>query len=81
MIFGVFFKLIDFVISLIPSIDSVHSMGFEIRVGFFDILRIGLYFFGSGTFTLVISSVVTFASINLGWAIIEFVLRKIPGID
>lgn len=73
-----FFKLISFVISLIPSVSNVNGV---VSQSFYDFMKVGLYFFGSSSFCLVIASVVSWSVIHLGWAIVEWVYKKIPGVS
>lgn len=73
-----FFKLISFVISLIPGVGSVNGV---VSQSFYEFMKIGLYFFGSTSFCLVIASVVSWSVIHFGWAVIEWIYKKIPGVD
>lgn len=72
-----FFLLIDLLVSLIPSTNSTQP----VVTGFFDILGKGLYYFGAGTFTIIIANVTFWSTIHIAWAIIEWVYKKIPGVD
>ena len=70
--------LVGLVISLIPSLNCTNG---TILQGFFDFLRIGLYFTGSIPFVLVLTNVLLWITVQIGWAIIEWIYKKIPGID
>lgn len=72
------FALIDFIITLIPSFNTVSGTPFA---GFYDFIGIGLYFFGTAPFILVISSVLFWSGVELAWSIIEWIYVKIPGVN
>lgn len=72
------FNLISLVISLIPSAEYTNG-GFT--NGFYSFINIGLYFFGSAPFLLVITNVLLWTGIELAWSIIEWIYKKIPGIS
>lgn len=44
-------------------------------------MEIGLYFFGSSAFCLVIASVVSWALVHFGWSIIVWLYKKVPGVN
>lgn len=72
------FSLIDFIITLIPSFNTVSGTPFS---GFYDFVGLGLYFFGTAPFVLVITSVIFWSGVELAWSIIEWIYIKIPGIN
>jgi len=72
-----FWGLIDLIINLLPSApSSAFSLG-----NFVSIVSKGMIFINPVTFVLVISNVLFWASIHFGWAIVEWVYKKIPGVD
>lgn len=72
------FALLDFVITLIPSLNTVAGTPIA---GFYDLIGLGLYFFGTAPFVLVLMSVVTWSAAEFTWSIIEWVYIKIPGVN
>lgn len=71
------FLLVGFIINLIPA---TQGTGMAMN-GFFGLVSKGLYFFSASTFKIVITNVVIWGGIHLAWAIIEWVYKKIPGVD
>lgn len=72
------FSFVNFLITLFPS---YHTFSGTPVTGFYDLVGLGLYFFGTAPFALVISSVVMWSAGELTWSLVEWVYRKIPGID
>lgn len=72
---NLFFTFAAFLITLLPTPPV------QVTVYFFDIVGKGLYVFGPTTFAVVIANVVFWSSIHLGWAIIEWIYKKIPGVS
>lgn len=78
LIFYPLFSLGRFIISLMPAANVANG---GITGVFYEFLSIGLYFFGSAPFMLVISSVIFWIGVDLGWTTIEWAYRKIPGVS
>lgn len=78
LILSPLFSLISFLINLIPSFNSVTN---KTAVKFYDFMEIGLYFFGSSAFCLVIASVVSWSLVHFGWSIIVWLYKKVPGVN
>jgi len=72
------FIFIKFLVGLFPTITNESG---AITKGFFDFLSMGFYFFGTAPFILVISSVLGWSLFEIGWSGIEWVYKKIPGVD
>lgn len=77
-VFNVFFTLISFLISLIPSTGSTVSGSIS---SVLDLLGYGIYIVGPVCFVTVVGSFITWTTINFAWAIIEWIYKKIPGIN
>lgn len=77
LILSPFFGLIDLVITLLPNIPSVNVTLSNLVI----FVRKGLYFTDTGVFSLVLGTVITFSTLQLGWAVIEWIYKKIPGVD
>lgn len=71
-----FMAFIAFIISLLPSVDTngVMSIGNEL-------LRYGLAFVPAECWATFIATVIVFEGIQFSWAIIEWIYKKIPGVD
>lgn len=78
MIFGPIFLLIRAIINLLPDIGNVSN---TIVSSFYGYVGIGLEFFGSGNFIIVITNILLWAGVHMVWAIIEWVYKKIPGVN
>lgn len=77
-ILSVFFGFANFLIGLLPKMDNTQG---SITNVFYDLLQYGLYFFGSSPFAMVFASVVLWATVDIMWAIVEWVYIKIPGVN
>jgi hypothetical protein len=71
------FYFIEVIVKLVPNAVSING---GIGQSFYEYMGMGLYFFGSTPFTLVISCVLAWCQIQLSWIIIEWCYHKIPGI-
>lgn len=71
------FLLVKFLIGLLPNTPTVN-LTLDNLILF---VRKGLYFTDSTVFFTCIGTVVTFTTLQFSWAIIEWVYKKIPGID
>ena len=72
------FILIDYIITLIPKFQQFTG---TVDAAFYSYIGLGLYFFGTLPFVLVISSVLFWSGVDLSWGIIEWIYKKIPGIN
>lgn len=70
--------LVSLLISLIPSLSYVNG---TIMEGFYHFIQLGLYFCGSSPFVLILANVLFWISVQIGWAVIEWIYKKIPGIS
>ena len=76
--FAPLFLLISFIISLIPQVPVANISDVT---KFFDIIGTGLYFFGTDAFSFAIGSLIFWFGVDLGWGVIEWLYKKIPGVD
>lgn len=79
LIFAPFMLLIDFIIGLVPNMQMAQQN--VISANFYEIMQLGLFFFGSSTFVIIIVNVTAWLSIQIAWAVIEWVYKKIPGVS
>lgn len=77
LIIAPFFELINLVVNLLPDTPSVNITLSNVII----FVRKGLYFTDVGVFGLVLGTVITFTTLQLGWAVIEWIYKKIPGVD
>lgn len=78
LIFYPLFSFARFILSLIPNFNGVNG---EITGVFYELLSIGFYFFGAAPFMMVFASVVFWVGVDIGWTSIEWLYKKIPGVD
>lgn len=71
------FLLISGCIGLLPTFVSLPNW----LMYFIDFVRKGLSFFPSGVFTIIISNILFWLSLHMIWAIIEWLYKKVPGVD
>ena len=58
---------------------------FTWSVGNFDVLLdlfgYGVYFFGTTTLCMVVSNIAFWLTVDMVWAIVEWIYKKIPGVS
>lgn len=69
--------VVDLAISVFPQ----FTMGAYNFITSSELLRIGLFFLPDGFWSVFLSSVIFWLTANFGWAIIEWIYKKIPGIS
>lgn len=72
------FLLVDGFISLIPPVGFVLPNWF---MSFVSVVRVGLSFFPSGVFAIVIGNIAFWLTAHMIWAIIEWLYKKVPGVS
>lgn len=72
-----FWALIDLLISLLPS-SVAESLSMS---SVFDILGKGVSVIGLANFSLFLGSAIFWYTVQLTWAVIEWLYKKIPGVD
>lgn len=76
-IISVLFSIAKFIIGLLPSIDLTVSDGGSLAT----ILGYGLYFFPADVWIVFIGNAIAIIGVSLTYVVIEWVYKKIPGID
>lgn len=77
-IFNVFFTFINFLIEILPFDIQFINGGLS---SFIDLLGYGVYIVGPTCFVAMIGTWITWTTIHISWAIIEWIYKKIPGIN
>lgn len=76
------FSFIDFLLSLLPDVSLEQFFSVISNVtGITEIIKYGSAFFPVGLWTFFIGNVVFWKTILIGWACIEWLYKKIPGVD
>lgn len=69
--------LVYSVIGLIPVLSSVPS-GFDALL---NIIGYGCAFIGTDFFLALLGNIIFWLTAQMGWAVIEWVYKKIPGVN
>lgn len=69
-------SVINFFDSILPTIDLSSVMCYKDK--FLELAGYGAYFFGSGFLKTVITLVMSFISLKLTVAVVQFIWEKIP---
>lgn len=69
-------SVINFFDSILPTIDLSSVMNYKDK--FVELAGYGAYFFGSGFLKAVIILVMSFVSLKLTVAVVQFIWEKIP---
>lgn len=77
LLFNLLFGLVDIILSFLPSGYNIPNWG----VQFYNVVSSALAFFPSPVFVIVMANVSFWLTVHMGWAIIEWVYKKVPGID
>lgn len=72
------FSAVVFLINLMPTLPSFVSNGIDF---FIKILSSSFYFFDAKAFNFLITTAISFYAVQFVWAIIEWIYKKIPGVD
>lgn len=75
---GLLFDLVKFIITLLP--DALFELP-EYAVDFISMVSKGLFFFPADLFYVCIGNILCWLGIQFGWAFIEWVYKKFPGVD
>lgn len=76
-ILNLLFGLVSVIISFLPSGLQLPNW----IVNFTTFVGTGLSFFPSGVFAILISNVAFWLGVQMTWAIIEWLYKKVPGLD
>lgn len=77
LVFSPIFAIINFVISLLPANYSLPNF-YQDSV---SILSKGLAFFPSDVWIIVITNIFFWLYVQFSWSLVEWVYKKIPGVD
>lgn len=72
-----FFGFIRFLINLLPNTPAINLT----LANLIYFVKKGLYFTDKFVFFTCLTVVVTFTTIQLAWAILEWIYKKIPGVN
>lgn len=71
------FSLMNFLLSFLPVLSDLPLWGNSAM----RLLSYGLMFFPSDVWVVVITNITFWIGIQISWSIIEWVYRKIPGVN
>lgn len=77
-IISVIFGIPEFILSLLPSVDI---SGLKDTQGFLRVMSAGLYFFPMDVWVVGIVLAVNMIQFGFAYSILEWVWKKIPGVD
>lgn len=81
LIIKVLFALIEFIIDLLPNMSSLGESLSNVDIsGFMTFLAYGFAIFPFSLFMIFISNVLFWLGVQMVWAIIEWIYKKIPGV-
>lgn len=71
------FSVANFVVGLLPDFASSNVGG----SGFSQFVGKALFFFPADVLVVGIGNIVLIATVGIGWSVIEWVYKKVPGVD
>ena len=75
------FWLLDRILSWLPDFSHLDPLyGYDIS-GFINLLALGFFIFPFSLFMTFIGNVLFWLSLQMGWAIIEWIYKKFPGVN
>lgn len=77
LLFNLIFGLVSLIISFFPAGYSLPNWFYS----FYDVVSNALAFFPKPVFIIIISNVSFWLTVQMTWAIIEWIYKKIPGIN
>ena len=77
-IFNLIFGMVKFIVSFLPNLSKTNAEGESAAL---ELIAIGLRFFPSDLWVLLLTNIITWTTIFFAWSIIEWVYKKIPGIS
>ena len=75
------FNLLYWIANRIPDLSHIDPLGGQSLGGFTTLLAQGFYVFPLSLFVIIIANVTFWKSTQMLWAIIEWVYKKIPGVN
>ena len=80
LVMNVVWGMVKFLIATLGGMLHIVAPTFDLTP-LLNLMSYGVYIFGPTAFCFVVNTVVGWASVHLGWAIIEWIYKKIPGVD
>lgn len=77
LIFYPIFLLLDFILTFIPN----QVIEVVVDSSFFYVLGYGVSVIGLSNFVMMLGSVMFWYSVQLTWAVVEWIYKKIPGVS
>lgn len=74
---NIIFGFVSYLITLLPAITQLPSWFNDMC----RLLKIGLFFFPYDVWCVLIANFSATTFILLGWSVVEWVYKKIPGVD
>ena len=75
------FWLLDGILTLLPDFSYLDSLYDYDVSGFIYLLAYGFFIFPFSLFMTFIGNILFWLALQMGWAIIEWVYKKIPGVN
>lgn len=66
-----------YVLGFFPQMHSIPDW----FVSFLSVLKVGLYFFPADVLVVIIANVMSCNIALIGWSVLEWAYKKIPGVD
>ena len=76
-IFNLLFGLIVIIIDMFPKINTLPNWIQD----FINIIKVPLSIFPLDVWVTVIGSVIMWYGLQFGWSLVEWIYKKIPGVD
>lgn len=74
MVFSGFSSMMEHFPSTIPAVQLVLGVLVEP-------LELACYYFGASNLSYVVGNIIFWSTIQIGWAIVEWLYKKIPGVS
>jgi hypothetical protein len=79
LVFDPVFALLDLILQFIPVMENGEYL-IDIS-GFVDVVAFAFVFFPPSLFTALVGNVLFWLELQLGWSVIEWIYKKIPGVS
>lgn len=76
--FNAQFFFVDVIVSLFPALGTLSDTGYTYTI---DLLSTALYWFPIDLWIAILVNIVFWLTLQFGWAVIEWVYKKIPGVS
>ena len=77
-LFSLIFALVDLIISLFPSMQLI---GAENVTATGTLISYGLTWFPIDLWIAILANIIFWLSVQGGWIVIEWIYKKVPGVD